>query len=663
MMILQFSAMILLSPCLTVILRLIEKKYKLKKTGLRNLIIGVLFGLAAVYGTECGVDTGMAIYNTRDASVICAGIFGWQPALIAAIIGSTERFLAPLWGVGSYTRWACSIATLEAGLFTVYLTKNFYKRKPTWFEGFLSAACIEIFHMLMVFVTHPKDMHTAGTIIQTMTVPMILINAVSVTIAILITDSIDKIKISMPDKNSISVQFNYGLFTAMSIALILSVGFTAIFQRTVRITDTTTLLEKTISETQIDLDFHPENATDPEFYRRIGTSGYLVISKTFEPGDTPEMTVFKDSFYGTDSYCMYKVYKGHTLLAILPEEEAEFSERVSVTLSIFMEFLVIGLLFLMVTTLIRRLVIDDIESINQDLAKITQGDLSVELKIDTNKEFRSLSFGINNTVDKLGKLIEEANTRIDKELAFAKQIQEGSLPSVFPPYPERTDFDIYATMDAAKEIGGDFYDFFMLGGNRLFFLIADVSGKGIPAALFMMRAKTLIRTLAESGLSVCEVAQAANNALCENNEAGLFVTAWLGCLDLATGKLTYTNAGHNPPVLLKKDNNPTFIRDVSGFVLAGLENTPYKQYELTLLPEDRLFLYTDGVTEATDSQFRLYSEERLISVLDATDPQDNITSVCARVRKDIDTFVKEAEQFDDITMLCIKYNGLKENSK
>ena len=236
------------------------------------------------------------------------------------------------------------------------------------------------------------------------------------------------------------------------------------------------------------------------------------------------------------------------------------------------------------------------------------------------------------------------------------------MPAVFPPFPNRNDFEIYAKMVAAKEVGGDFYDFYMLGGSTLAFMIADVSGKGIGAAMFMMRAKTTIKDLAESGLAPDEIFTLANKRLCENNDAGMFVTAWLGILDLKTGALKFVNAGHNPPLVCHEDGEFEYLKARGGMVLAGMDGVKYKTNELRLSPGDTIFLYTDGVTEATNDKNELYGEERLLSLADK-----NITKtpqqLIAAVKDDVDVFVGDAPQFDDITMLAVSVNYVKGDEK
>lgn len=250
--------------------------------------------------------------------------------------------------------------------------------------------------------------------------------------------------------------------------------------------------------------------------------------------------------------------------------------------------------------------------------------------------------------------------RMAVELSLASTIQSNILPSTFPPYPNRSDFDIFASMDVAKKVGGDFYDFYLMDNDRLAFLIADVSGKGIPAALFMMRAKMTIKALAESGADVHVILSKANERLCEGNEAGMFVTAWLGIVDLKTGVLSYANAGHNPPLLRHGQDAFDYVRTRPNFVLAGVGGAPYGKNEIRLLPGDEIFLYTDGVTEATDMRQQLFGEARLQQALNGiseTTPEIR----CNSVKKAVKEFVDGAEQFDDITMLCVKFHSFRDD--
>lgn len=244
--------------------------------------------------------------------------------------------------------------------------------------------------------------------------------------------------------------------------------------------------------------------------------------------------------------------------------------------------------------------------------------------------------------------------RISTELDVATQIQADMLPSIFPAFPDRPEFDIYATMNPAKEVGGDFYDFFMVDDRHLAIVMADVSGKGVPAALFMMIGKTLIKDHTKPGRDLGEVFTEVNDILCESNNEGLFITAFEGILDLVNGEFIFVNAGHEPPFVARAGGvyEPRKIR--AGFVLAGMEGIQYSGGSMQLRPGDKIFLYTDGVTEATNAAQELYGMKRLGEIL-AKNTALPPAQLLATVKDDIDAFVGDAPQFDDITMLCVEY--------
>ncbi len=274
------------------------------------------------------------------------------------------------------------------------------------------------------------------------------------------------------------------------------------------------------------------------------------------------------------------------------------------------------------------------------------------------ESFAALSHKTLEYMDEVVSVTAEKE-RIGTELSLATDIQAAMLPHIFPAFPHRYDFDVYASMDPAKEVGGDFYDYFFIDEDHLGFLIADVSGKGVPAALFMMASKIILQSVAMVGNSPKDILAKTNDALCSNNEAEMFVTVWLGILDTSTGKLTAANAGHEYPAVKMPDGSFELYQDKHGFVLGGMEGMKYKEYELTLEKGSKVFLYTDGVPEATNAQDELFGTERLVEALNR-DPQASPQELLVNVREAVDGFVKDAEQFDDLTMLCIEYIGTDE---
>lgn len=324
-------------------------------------------------------------------------------------------------------------------------------------------------------------------------------------------------------------------------------------------------------------------------------------------------------------------------------------------------FAIIGITILAYIVFVRKIVINPVGRLTDFTQEITRTNdfENQRIKIKTGDEIESLSHAFNfmlseleNYIDNLSKVTAEKE-RIGAELDVARHIQASMLPSIFPPFPNRDEFDIYASMTPAKEVGGDFYDFFLVDEDHLAMVIADVSGKGVPAAMFMMISKTLLKSAAQSGLSPKAILEKVNNQLCENNDAEMFVTVWIGILEISTGKLVCANAGHEYPAIMRRGGSFELYKDKHGFVLAGMEGSKYREYELVLSAGDRLFVYTDGVAEATDSNNNLYGTDRMI---DALNNAKDLSSreLLESLHKDIDSFVGLADQFDDITMLSIQ---------
>ena len=261
---------------------------------------------------------------------------------------------------------------------------------------------------------------------------------------------------------------------------------------------------------------------------------------------------------------------------------------------------------------------------------------------------RQMEYDVCRNIEKLTKVTAEKE-RMETELNLAAKIQMDMLPTEYPPFPDRTDFDLFASMSPAKEVGGDLYEYMMMDDDRLLICVGDVSGKGMPAALFMGKCKTLIDSYASSDLTPGEIFNFTNDQLCAGNETGLFVTCWLGIFTFSTGQLVFVNAGHPSPVLYH-DGKFDYLRSKPNLVLGGMEGVPYTEHLVTLSKGDRLFVYTDGVTEATDINEELFGEDRLLAAVQGTENLNAPETVVA-VRNSIDTFVGKAEQFDDITML------------
>lgn len=426
-------------------------------------------------------------------------------------------------------------------------------------------------------------------------------------------------------------------------------------------------------------------------YHRVGEHGYLLFCNS----DLSVMSSASPDFYGQELMLSHDieqvcdedlvveenlfdedVYLSATrvgrpfhpdssnyLLAVYPQEDALASLRNTIVALLVLCVMLFVSLLVLISRQMRLHVVDRVAAVNTTLEAITSGALSERVDVTDSLEFEDLSRGINTTVAKLEDLIHQEATRLDEELALARTIQKTALPGVFPPFPERRDFGLFASMDAAKEVGGDFYDFFLVSDDEIAVIVADVSDKGIPAAMFMMRAKVAIKALAVSGLPVDEVISQANNDLVKDNEAGMFVTVWLGILNLRTGLMEYVHAGHTCPVLLAADG-VSYVQKKRNFIVGARAGMTYSRQELQLNPGDALFLYSDGVTEAFSADDDIYGSERLIDVLaqasaeaHAADPNRYCEEICTKVKEDVDAFSAGTEQSDDITTLCIRYEG------
>ena len=431
-------------------------------------------------------------------------------------------------------------------------------------------------------------------------------------------------------------------------------------------------------------EFTKKTLADEVRYRRVGLVGYLTVfdenyicvgstQDIFVGKTQKDTTVFpeKEGEYKrskrviakTECYLVSTRMDGFYILGGFPVNEAGRFNRVDNIINLIIYILTLVFIFFFLSRLLNKNVVNGIEAVNDSLSKITAGDLDEKADIRKSIEFKELSSGINKTVEKLKVMIEEADSRLDKELEMARVIQSTSLPNVFPPFPKRKEIGLFASMDTAKQVGGDFYDYYMLHGNILAVLIADVSDKGIPAALFMMKAKTVIKGLAVSGLEINEVVKRTNEELVKANEADMFVTLWLGFIELDTGHMHYVHAGHTCPMLIR-DGMVSMIKQKRNFIVGGRQGAEYLDQEYQLQPDDILYLYTDGVTEAFDPEGEEYGNERLENTLLALscqrkheDPNELCRDICIGVREDVAAFAGDTEQSDDITMLCVTYKG------
>ena len=413
---------------------------------------------------------------------------------------------------------------------------------------------------------------------------------------------------------------------------------------------------------------------------RIGKEGYfllidrddMIISSPQDQYDGEKLTlktspkelaesgeIVRANVFGTYSWvgASEVADNGDLLVAVYPLREAWNTWIISTIVLVVIYAVVFLIIFLLVHRMVMKHMVEGVYSLNGSLKKITGGDLGEKADFRESLEFDELSDGINNMVGRLGGLINEAEKKINEELAMAAEIQVSFLPREFPAFPDRDEFELFASMVPAKEVGGDFYDFFFTDEDHLALVIADVSGKGIPAAMFMVMAKDKLRhSVKKHGTNVSEAVREANEELCRENEAGLFVTIWVGVLTISTGHVDYVDAGHDYPAIYRAGKRFKIDRDVHCAMAGIMSGVEFPSGSFELHAGDILYLYTDGVTEATDASDEMFRMERMLEVLNQN-PDAPVEKIDAAVRAAIADFVKDAPQFDDMTMLVFRYKG------
>ena len=426
-------------------------------------------------------------------------------------------------------------------------------------------------------------------------------------------------------------------------------------------------------------DLMDEYARDIARNRNIGLNGFMIVcdragsiigstNDMFEgesfpyvdilPENTGDMDTAKLKFSGQNYYSAALMEESFCIIGCYPYKEARRSGMIDVLMVLIMNAVISVFIFKALSRVLQREVVGGVESLNGSLSKITNGDLNEKADFRESLEFNELSDGVNYTVDRLKQLIKEAEERIDAELALAAKIQTSFIPHKFPAFPGREEFELFAEMVPAKEVGGDFYDYFLIDDDHLALVMADVSGKGIPAAMFMVMAKDKIH---HSTMKYCTDVAAAitdvNLELVKENDAGLFVTVWLGVVTLSTGHVDYVDAGHEYPAICRAGGKFTVDEDVHSGPVAALKKMAFDAGSFDLGPGDVLYLYTDGVTEANDPDGEMFRADKMIDALNI-DPGAPVEDIDANVRRVIGEFVKDAPQFDDTTSLIFRYKGV-----
>ena len=412
------------------------------------------------------------------------------------------------------------------------------------------------------------------------------------------------------------------------------------------------------------------------YLRETTNDDYKIKYKKLYDGDSDRELVIRDKGYiETDPHITAMVPlrdsagKTQAILCVQRQMDVLAQGRIDYIRKVALVILLAMVLsILLLGAFMNRSLLNPLKKITAEAVRFAKENVPADEKltetIRSKDEIGQLAGSIDQMEQQISDYMEDLTQvtaekeRIGTELSLASRIQMDMLPNVFPAFPEHEEFDIYADMDPAREVGGDFYDFFMIDEDHLYLAMADVSGKGIPASLFMMASKILLAGTTMIGRSPAQILEYANEAICSNNREEMFVTVWLGILELSTGKLVAANAGHEYPTLKRTGGEFEIIKDKHGFVIGGMPGMKYHDYELQLEPGDKLFLYTDGVPEATDDKNRLFGMERMMKALNRH-PDATPKELLKHMRNAVAVFCRKTEQFDDLTMMCVEYKGKK----
>ena len=680
-MILKMS---LITLAYVVVTFLLWKAVKDRKLSVGDRIgLGFLYGILSVFSTHFGVDYVDMVLNVRDLGPMAAGLF-FDPVsgVIAGLIGGIERYIVGTYfDVGAYTTVACSISTCLAGFFAAFLNKFIFKgRKPSIAYAFFMGAVIEVFHMYVVFLTHRDDMRMAFLVVRTCSVPMILFSGLGLMLcSVAIKGYLGELYspwVSIPpEKVPVTNRFQTWMFGVTVFVLLTNFGFNYSMQTAAALQEGKIDLASASFDIGNSVAWIHQNGGHTNHYSHfVGLEGtFAVLNENREliagtqfdkyfSDDIKELMLahnngeyFRAEVMGQKAYCLSRTTEeGFRVFTQIPMHEIFAGRDIQAYETMLADILVFTVIYVLISLLVQNMVVDNLLRVNKSLNKITDGDLNEKVDVYTSSEFASLSNDINLTVDALKGYIDAAKKRIEQELLLAHNIQDAALPKNFT--FTRKGFELFASMNPAREVGGDFYDFFFVAADKIAVVIADVSDKGVPAALFMMRSKTAIRGLAESGLEPEEIFYRVNNELCEGNELNMFVTVWIGIIDLKTGDMRCLNAGHEYPAVMRKVRGYEIFKDKHHLPLGAMKDMKYTGYDMHLDPGDCLYVYTDGIPDAINVNEEEYGLERMLNALN-TYRDASMEGLLQGVKADQDVFVGEADQFDDITMIGFRYYG------
>ena len=683
-MLLKMTGATLQYVVITAVLWIVCHK-KIRHSAWLRVLVGLIFGACSVAANHLGVEYVVMRLNVRDIGPMSAGLF-FSPTsgVIAGLIGGIERLLAgEIWGIGSFTTVACSVSTCLAGLLSAILHKWVYgSRRPSAPHAFFLGALVEVFHMYSVLIMRLNEIQAAFYVVRVAALPMILFTAVGLALCSLVIRKLSgeqsDLGLGLPEEKLPLATLIQRVLLIVTAVLFLF-NFLITWQSGTRMARDSAVdslgamwfnASRIYTESGGDNDKLTEhlceyNNVDFTFVVNDGQDLKMIFVGKENPIDPEDVqplqnltesevqSVTLKTRFGTPMLCFTDTIENGPVLTIMRTVERVYLERdnqmIENTLSDILLFAVFYVLVMLVSD---KLVVRNLKRVNISLGKITAGNVNEEVWVRTSSEFSELSDDINQTVSTLRGYIRDAETKMEEELKFAASIQNSALPRNFRLL--YGNLDLYALMAPARQVGGDFYDFFFIAPYRLCLVIADVSGKGVPASLFMMRAKTSIKYYARSGNSPAELLVNVNSTLCEDNDSDMFVTVWLGILDLNTGVMRCVNAGHEYPVLMRSDGEYELMKRRHGLVLGVFENVRLEEYEIHFEQGDRFFVYTDGVPEAMNEKKEQYGTSRMTEQLNRLKNRDQ-QQLLEGMLQDIRNYSGKAEQFDDITMLGFTY--------
>ena len=577
-----------------------------------------------------------------------------------------------------------------AGIFAAILKVTVFKKnRPLVIHAFVIVLVTEVVHMCLVPLTHLNDIENATMVIYNTFLYLVFANIVVVLFVFMATSFMNYKFKGVTFKEMLfnrDIFFDSDLFQSFRfwLLVILFVAFAFVFlliagshemnsaittqqkfsveldslQRSI-LTDSARY-NKSVAE--MGSEYCADWSSDENVTYELADKNNNVISQhanavnfAATTQDRPEDLLYRIKIDNDSYYIMYTYVDDYKLCLAVTEKYQLYIPHLITIASTFIMVFIFGLLMFAVFKLLRKMMDENFGKLNKSLDKLASGEFDEKVDENMVTQFSELSHKINTTVGTLKDEIEKEATKYNSEFEMAHEIQVSSLPSVFPAFPDHPEIDVYAKYRSAREVGGDFYDYFYVGKNKICFVIADVSGKGIPAAMYMMRAKSAIMMFARNTQDPAKTLTETNNYLCDNNIADMFVTAWVGILDTETGHLDYASAGHNPPsVISSKEGTSHQLESTTSLVLGGLPNVEYKNNNGDFSDGQILVLYTDGVTEANDPKGNLYGEARLLTLLKDLS-KDSLQDICEKVIADVDIFANGTEQFDDITVLALKY--------